>query len=315
MPIPQQIGIYTIEAHVGEWNLAEVYKAFDPALKRTVTLKVLRAEALPKGVSTRMFLDRAQSAIELVHPHLAWLWETGEAEGLCFLVERYVEGQRLDQMLSSSDALEWQAAEAVLQQVAKGLEFAHSRGYAHGDIRPGNILISPELGAVLTDFGLAIALQGGMSASQYRSPELSAGRFPSPASDQYALACVLMEMLTGGKPPEGGSAEEIHSWHLQNLNSLESLPRAIPWQAIPAIRRALARDPGQRFPTIGEFAGEPARLVIGGGHERQQYEAAAESLRQAEEEARRQAEEASRLEALERARIEMQEELARSSKW
>lgn len=313
MPIPQQIGIYTIEARLGESRLVQAYKASDPALKRTVALKVLPVEALPGGVPAPVFLERARPAIELIHPHLAWLWEAGEADGMCFLAERFVEGLPLADWQPESGIEEWRQVETIVQQVAQGLEFAHSRGLAHGDIRPGNILVAAELRAVLTDFGTALAFRESLTSAQYRAPELALGGPASPASDQYALACIQLEILIGEKIPQEVDQNEIFAWIQNKLAMLESLPAPVPWQVIPALRRALAFDPDQRFATVGEFAREPSRLAAAGGKEQLHYQAAAESQRLAEEAARLQAEEASRLEALERARLELEQDLRAAS--
>jgi serine/threonine protein kinase len=311
-----QLGIYTIESHLGGGRFAEVYRGIDAVRRRTAALKALKLEALPAGLEPSSFILQAYLARELVHPYLGWVWETGEEDGTYYLAERYVNGSSLAHTLETSGRIPWAIAGTVIQQVAQGLDFMHARGWAHGDVSARNILTSLDLGAVLTDVGLVIALQseGGAwySSPQYRAPELWQGGPPSPAADQYALACVLVEMLTGQAPFSGESAEEMEAKHLEGLDLHQAGGELVPWQATAALQRALDQDPAKRFSSVGEFAETPDRLAAtseDAEERRQRHEAEAQAWRQAEERARNQAEEAARLSALEQARQEVRDQL------
>ena len=183
--------------------------------------------------------------------------------------------------------------------------------------RPGNILLSPELGAVLGGLGLALGLPSDRPIEDreqalYAAPELWQGRPPSPATDQYALACVLAEMLSGTALFDAPSIEEIHARHLSELQLPHTWPQGIPWQVELAFERALSKEPAARYANAAEFAETPGKLALrssGDEQERSRRAALAEARKQAEEQAHRVAEEAARLAALEQARRELEEQL------
>ena len=150
MSLLSKLGFFQIENHLGSGAYTDSYQAIDTIRRRTVALKVLR----PEAARLSAFLDQAALASELVHPHIAWLWETGEEENAYYLAERFIDGPSLDQALAETGPISWTQAETILQQTAKALEFAHAHGWTHGDLRPGKILVSEELGAVLRDFAL-----------------------------------------------------------------------------------------------------------------------------------------------------------------
>ena len=156
---PDLLGHYEITTHMGSGAYSETFRAVDIALNRTVALKLLRLESFPKEVDPLRFLSRVQLASDLVHPHLAWVWETGEVDGTYYIAERFIEGQSLGDILKQSGPLGYEQALKITNQIAQGLEYAHARGLAHGDIKPSNILVHPELGAVLSGFGPALAIQ------------------------------------------------------------------------------------------------------------------------------------------------------------
>lgn len=308
------LGLYRIELQLGSGKLAETYRAIDTTRKRTVALKVLRPES---GLAAPQFLQQAGLASDLVHPHIAWVWEASQVEGAAFIAERYIHGPSLAKMLAGAGPLSWDQSLQIARQIAQGLDFIHSRGWTHGDIRPQNILISPELGAVLTDLGLANALRlSGVrcGAPLYLAPEVWQGAPPTPASDQYALACIIYEMLTGLPLFDAPSEEEIQVKHLAGLEVLPNEAGSVPWQAIPALRRALNRSPEGRYPSLHEFLEAFDRLadqVVEEPEERARRESAARAWREVQEKVRQQAAETERRAALEQARREMEEQLRR----
>jgi len=313
------IGHYRVEAYLGGGRYADTYQAVDTVRRRTVALKVLKTETLPGKVNLARFLEQARSASELIHPHLAWTWETGEAGGLYYLAERYVNGPPLSKLLDESGPLPWEQSLQIIQQIAQGLDFVHARGWIHADVKPQNILLSPDLGAVLTDLGLLRALQAveysqedgpPYGTPQYIPPEVWEGGAFQPASDQYALACVLAEALSGEALSQAPTSLEIMSRHLAPLQLPDTWPVQAPGEVNPVLTRALAKAPALRYPSAGEFAS-----AAEGAAARQSAESLArrsqEALawRKAQEQARQQAEEAARLAALEQARREILEQV------
>jgi serine/threonine protein kinase len=319
MTIPDQLSQYRLEIQLGSDRYGETFRAVDTVRRRTVALRLLRVEQIGDAAAVEQFVQQAQRAADLVHPRLAWVWEAGEDEGRHYLVERFVNGPSLARRLAESGPLGWEEAQTAIAQIAQGLDFAHGRGFDLDAVRPQNIYLSPELGAVLGGLGLALGLPPNRPIEDreealYTAPELWQRRLHSPASDQYALACVLAEMLSGRPLFDAPSVDEIHQRHLEELQMPHSFPAGTPWQVELALERALSRQPGQRYANAAEFAEAPAILAqrgAGDEHERERRAALAQARKLAEEQAHRLAEEAARLAALEQARRELEEQVRR----
>jgi serine/threonine protein kinase len=312
MTAPQQLSQYRLEALLTSDRYGEIYRAVDSVRRRTVALRLLRVEEIGDVAAVSRFMQQALRAADLVHPRLAWVWEVGEAEGRYYLVERFVNGPTLAQRLAERGPLSWEEAQAAMAQLAQGLDFAHGRGFDLGAVRPQNIWLSPGL-------GLALGLPPNRPIEQreealYTAPELWQGRPHTPASDQYALACVLGEMLTGQPLFDAPTIDEIQARHLGELELPHSLPPDAPWQVELALERALSQRPGERYANSAELAEAPAKLALRGAGdetERERRAALAQTRKLADEQAHRLAEEAARLAALEQARRELEEQLRR----
>jgi formylglycine-generating enzyme required for sulfatase activity/tRNA A-37 threonylcarbamoyl transferase component Bud32 len=257
----EQLGKYKIETFLGKGAFAEVYKALDESLKRIVALKMLKPALLADEDAFGRFLNEARVLADLVHPHIAWVWDMGEADGRVFIAMRYVEGQSLDKVIAESGPLPWGQVLKITEQVAGALDFAHKKELVHRDVKPQNIMISKTDGAVLTDFGLVKALHSsGISSGTsmigtpaYMAPEIWDGKEASPASDQYALACVLVEMLTG-KALFAGTTAEIMKKHLLEPPTLpEKWTEGVPDGLNEVLIKALARKPQDRYPNLKRF--------------------------------------------------------------
>lgn len=326
----QPIGQYRLEAQITSGRYADAYRAVDTVRKRTVTLQVLKTGQIPDGGAFQRFLQRAQAAADLVHPRLAWVWETGEADGAWYVAERHISGPTLRQRLAENGPLSWGEASQAIEQLAQGLDFTHSRGYIHGAVQPENIYLSAEQGAVLAGFGVPSPLpplptgegpgvrgEGpgvrGDRSELYLAPEIWLGAQPSPASDRYALACVWVEMLTGRPLFAGGDIADIRQKHLSELCLPDGWPDGVPWQIEPVLERALAKSPAERFASAAEMAAAPAQLAglaLDEGERRRRDDLRKQRL-EAGEQARRQAEEAARMAALEQARRELADQMQR----
>jgi len=261
MTAPQPLGKYQIESLLGKGAFAEVYKALDTSLKRTVALKVLKPALLADEEAFARFVQEAQVLASLVHPHIAWVWDLGEAQGRYFIAMRYVDGQSLDKVIAARGALPWEEALKITEQIAEALQFAHQKELVHRDVKPQNILVSESEGAVLTDFGLVKALRSsGMSSTAsmigtpaYIAPEIWNGEAASPASDQYALACVLAEMLAG-KVLFDGTTPAIMKKHLLEPPPLpEKAPKGAPASLLDCLRKALNKKPEERYQSLTLF--------------------------------------------------------------
>ena len=256
----KQLGKYEIVDLIGSGAYAEVYKAVDTVLRRTVALKLLKLSLLSDDEAVARFLQEAQTAANLIHPHIAWVWDLGELDGRYYLAMRYIDGQPLDRVLKTKGQLSWDETTKYISQISDALTFAHAGSLVHRDIKPQNIMISPKDGAVLTDFGLVRAMEAGsigtrtgalMGTPAYMAPEIWQGEPAGPAADQYSLACVLVEMLTGRPLFAGPTPPAVMRQHLLEGPRLPETLR--PAWLTNVIRRALAQDPADRFPDIPAF--------------------------------------------------------------
>jgi serine/threonine protein kinase len=255
---------YTIEKQIGAGGMATVYLARDSKHDREVALKVLRPE-LGAVLGADRFLAEIKITARLDHPHILTLIDSGAADGLLYYVLPYVRGESLRDLLNRETQLPIEDAIALTKQVGSALDYAHRHGVIHRDIKPENILIQ-EGEAILTDFGIALAVKeaGGSRLTQtglslgtpmYMSPEQATGeKTVGPKSDQYALAAVLYEMLTGEPPISGASSQAIIAKLLtEEPTRIRTIRKTVPLGVDEAVAKALSKSPADRFGTIGEF--------------------------------------------------------------
>jgi len=256
---------YTIERELGRGGMATVYLAHDLKHDRTVALKVLHAE-LSSSLGPDRFLREIKVAARLNHPHILPLHDSGEADGFLFYVMPYVEGESLRAVLNRLGKLPLEDALRVARSIAGALDYAHRQRVVHRDIKPENIMLH-EGEATVMDFGIAKAVsvsagdtltQTGMMVGTpaYVSPEQAVGEGEIDGrSDQYSLACMLFEMLSGGKAFTGGTAQAVLSKRFtEPVPSLRKIEPTVPDEIDMAISKALSKDPRERFDTSGEFA-------------------------------------------------------------
>lgn len=261
MPELNQLGRYKIESRLGSGAYADVYKAVDQMLKRTVALKVLKPALVADGEAFGRFVQEAQVAANLFHPYIATVLDVGESDGYHFLAMRYVQGLALDKVLARQGAFRWEQAIKIIAQVGEALDFAHQKGLVHRDVKPQNILLSETEGAVLTDFGLVRAItSSGMTTTgsflgtpNYMAPEIWEGQEATLAADQYALACVLVEMLTGKILFDGKTPPAVMLMHFMPLELPASWPDGTPAGLTKALAQALAKAPANRFASNAAF--------------------------------------------------------------
>jgi serine/threonine-protein kinase len=258
-------GRYRLIAPLGDGGMATIWRAIDEQLDREVAVKLLRPQFSADPGFTARFKQEARSAGGLSHPNIVSVYDYGTdgADGDQYIVMELVEGRDLSAVLSERDTLSTDDAVRVAISVASALEAAHRKGIVHRDVKPGNILITDAGDVKVTDFGIARAVaEASMTVTgttlgsvHYFSPEQARGDEVTGASDVYALAIVLFEMLTGRRPFEGDSAAAVA---LKRLNEDPPRPSEIG-HPIPAgleaiLMRGLAREPADRFPDAGAFA-------------------------------------------------------------
>ena len=255
---------YLLERELGQGGMATVYLAHDLKHDRQVAIKVLHPE-LAHALGPERFLREIRLTARLAHPNILVVFDSGEAAGRLWYTVPYVAGGSLRQRLGQEAQLGIRETLRIAGQVAAALAHAHGQGIVHRDIKPENILLAGDQ-ALVADFGLAKALDASsaekltetglsLGTPAYMSPEQAAGGAVDARSDLYALGCVVYEMLAGGPPFTGPTAQAILARHaVDRVPPLRTVRTTIPEPIEQAVERALAKVPSDRFDSAAEFA-------------------------------------------------------------
>jgi serine/threonine-protein kinase len=257
-----RLGPYEVKGLLGRGGMAVVLKAVDPALNRTVAIKVLAAHLASCGAARQRFLREARAAAAVVHEHVVAVHAVDETGGLPYLVMEYVPGRSLQERLDRQGPLAMSEVLRIGMQAAAGLAAAHAQGLVHRDIKPANILLENGVErARLTDFGLARAVsdaaltQSGVVAGtpQYMAPEQARGESVDHRSDLFSLGSTLYAMCTGHPPFRAESAVAV----LRRVSDDEPRPirelnAEVPMWFAEIIAKLHAKDSDQRFQTAAE---------------------------------------------------------------
>jgi serine/threonine kinase PknH len=259
-----QLGRYYLKRRIGCGGLGEVYEAEDTVEQRIVALKLVPPVFSQDVVFCARLQRAARTAGRLREPHVVPIYDSGEIDGQLFLDMRLIEGTDLSRLLKQSGALTPPRAVAIVSQAASALDAAHAVGLVHGDVKPENILISPDDFAYLVDFGVAAAaardglaqiVGSAVGTWKYTAPE----RFTDPVVnhqvDIYALTCVLYECLTGLPPYQADSSGDLTSAHLMApIPQPSQLQPGLSGAFDDVIARGMAKDPQERYTTAGGLA-------------------------------------------------------------
>ena len=262
-----QFAGYRIDGVLGRGGMGVVYRATEHALDRPVALKLIAPEFAGDSSFRERFLRESRLAASLDHAGILPVYAAGEVDGELYLATRLVDGTDLRSLLEPGP-LAPERALRLVGQVADALDAAHDRGLVHRDVKPGNVLVDATDHCYLSDFGLTTQLgAGGTTASgrlagslDYLAPEQIRRGEVDGRTDQYALACVLHELLTGA-PPFRRETEAQTLWaHMQ-----EAPPALAAYPALdPVLARALAKEQDERYETCDEFV-DDARAALGLG--------------------------------------------------
>jgi serine/threonine-protein kinase len=264
-------GRYELQGRLGAGGMATVWLAEDTSLHRKVAIKVLAERFAEDEQFVERFRREAQSAAGLNHPNIVAIYDRGVAEGTYYIAMEYLVGPTLKDVIDERGGLEPNRAIDFAKQILAALRFAHNHGVVHRDIKPHNVVVSPDGRLKVTDFGIARAGASQMTevgsivgTAQYLSPEQARGEVVGPPSDLYSVGIVLYEMLTGRVPFEGDSAVAIAMKHL----SEEPVPPSVYAPATPhaleqVVLRALAKDAGDRYQTAEEMSADLDRARRG----------------------------------------------------
>lgn len=256
---------FRIERFAGEGAMGVVYRATQLSLDRPVAVKLLRPEHADDPTYRQHFIAESRLAAAIEHPNILPVYEAGEEDGLLFLAMRFVDGLDLGQLLAQGQLAPARLLPLV-DQLADALDAAHGHGLIHGDVKPENILLSgsDHEHAYLSDFGVAKRIEPGYTESDggawvgtpdYVAPEQLAGRGAVPQSDLYALGAVVYRCLTGEPPFPRETTDQILDSHLNAPPPrVSALVPDISSAIDHAVRRALAKEPRQRFASAESFA-------------------------------------------------------------
>lgn len=254
---------YKLVSIIGQGGMSAVYKAYQEELDRDVAIKILSDELARDPNYIKRFQGEAKMAASLEHAHIVPVYDVGVQDDLSYVAMRLLKSTLTDKMyaphpMSMNDVL------VMLEQVAKALDYAHSKGIVHRDVKPSNIMFDDSKTAYLVDFGIAKATQQadtGLTAEHmvlgtpsYMPPELWRGDAPIGASDQYALAVLVFQVLTGELPFRADTPSAVMYKHLNDEPPLATkLNPNLPFAVSDVIKRALHKDPNRRYPLVSNF--------------------------------------------------------------
>jgi serine/threonine-protein kinase len=278
LPAPgDEFAGYRLLGVLGRGRTSVVYEAENPRLQNVIALKVLTPELAGSEVFRSRFFDESRIAASLNHPNVIPIHDMGEGDGLLYIAMRRVAGTDLRQLLNSAGRLPASRSLHLLTQVARALDAAHRQGLVHRDVKPGNLLVEPGGDdpdhMYLTDFGITkvISSRTGLTSPgefvgtvDYIAPEQIRGISVMGMADQYSLACVLYECLTGHVPFRKDVEAAVIFAHVEEPPPAPSdVCPDVPRAADDVLARALAKRPGDRYPSCREFIEAAGRALKG----------------------------------------------------
>jgi len=254
---------YQLLQKVGSGGMADVFRARDSMLERYVAIKVLRADYTGSRSFQERFRQEARAAANLSHPNIVTVHDFGLDRGQLFIVMEHVPGSDLKTLIRQRGRFSIEEAIPLIVQACAGIGYAHRAGLVHCDVKPHNILVTPDKRLKVTDFGIARALATihpserssvVWGSPQYFSPEQAAGEPPSPASDVYSLGVVLYEILTGSLPFNAATPEELGRMHLDaRPHPIHEYLPDIPPTLEQIVEKVLSKEPSARYRTADQL--------------------------------------------------------------
>jgi serine/threonine protein kinase len=265
--IPKQVAKYQILRPIGGGSMSTVYLGHDPFVNRDVAIKTVHGDSTDdlERTQRKLFFNEAHAAGLLKHPNIVAILDAGVADDIYYLVMEYVPGERtLDDFTSTSTLLPLETSIKIMFQCAMAMHYAHGKGLIHRDLKPRNVLVTKDLDAKISDFGIAIVphrpdaeILEQHGSPLYMAPEQLESGHPEAHSDVFALGTIMYELVTGRHPFSGRSLQEVQD----NICTLEPVPPSTLRKQVPKIfdrvvSRALAKSPRDRYQTSLDLAGD-----------------------------------------------------------
>ena len=276
-------GRYEVRSLIGRGGMAEVHLGFDTRLSRVVAIKMLRRDLALDSIFQARFRREAQSAASLNHPNIVAVYDTGEeivsdatnrSLAIPYIVMEYVEGHTVKELISDGTAVPINEAIEIVSGVLSALQYSHANHLVHRDIKPCNIMLTPEGKVKVMDFGIARALTDSQATmtqtnavvgtAQYLSPEQARGETVDERSDLYSTGVVLFELLTGRPPFKGDSAVAVAYQHVEQIPPTpSSILSDIPDSLDRVVLKALAKNRDDRYRSAAEMLSDLQRVARG----------------------------------------------------
>lgn len=260
----KSLGQYQIIEPIGSGGTAQIYRAYQPSVKRDVVVKVLSPSFRDEPGFVKRFEQEVDVIAHLQHPQIIPVYDYGEQDGDVYIVMAYMRGGTLaDRIDQSQGGLPDEETIRIFSLIAKGLDYAHAKGVVHRDLKPNNILMDEEDNPYLADFGLAKFTEGRIELTNtmmtgtaaYMAPEIAREGKSTKRADIYALGIILFEMLTGRLPYEGTTPYKILSAHInQPIPRIRDFRSGLPEAVQQVIDTAIAKNPASRYASAEEMA-------------------------------------------------------------
>ena len=264
----KNIGKYKITSILGKGAMGIVYRALDPDINREVAIKTIRFDLVSEEGDREEMMERfmreAQAAGKLTHPNIITIYDVGREKEMTYIVMQLIEGKSLQKVISSGEKISTQEVIQLMDQLCKGLDYAHDNGIIHRDIKPANILLDKEGKPFIVDFGVArletsTLTQAGttLGTPSYMSPEQVMGKKVDRRSDIFSLGGILYELLTGKRAFQAQSITTvIYKIIHEEPVALTEVKKGLPTGFEQIVCKALAKDPKDRYQNCAEFAAD-----------------------------------------------------------
>jgi serine/threonine-protein kinase len=273
-PLPTTIGRYVVESLVGIGGMGQIFKSHDPDIRRSVAIKLISTRLMSGGDSEeyiRRFRREAQAAARCAHPNIVAVYDFALHEGQPFMAMEFVYGASLRQALDATPVMAVADAMRIMLQVLDALSSAHELGVIHQDIKPANIMLTPEMRVKVADFGISrfvnaevTSISSSMGTPNYMSPEQCQGSPVDGRSDIFSAGATLFEMVAGARAFPGHNLADVsHRIRFERLPLLPAAVRAAAPRLQLVLERAMEKQPEDRFDTAKDMA-EALQQVLAG---------------------------------------------------